>query len=129
MHLRDKSDSAAIVQFNGTTGLVSDPSDAAVLRRRRRVFLALNVVTIGALFAGMAYLLALGGLFFLEALMLLDYAAALPWLSIGFWNGVNGFAIAFRARNAAASVTPARAREGAAPPLAPGMFCVITPRA
>lgn len=113
MHLRDKADSAVIVQLDETASPLGNMADAAALRRRRRVFLALNVVTIAALFAGMAYLLALGGLYFLEGLMLFAYAATLPWLSIGFWNGVIGFTIAFRAKNAAAYVNPAVSREQA----------------
>lgn len=91
--------------------------EAAILRRRRRIFLALNAATMAALFASMAYLLGIGGLKFLEGVMLFAYAATLPWLSIGFWNSVIGFAISLKARNPAAYVNPAVARERSDAPI------------
>lgn len=89
------------------------PADrpAPVIRKRRRLVLALNIATIAALLAAMVALLALGGFQPLEGLMLLAYAVTLPWLSIGFWNSLIGFLIDRRhGAGAAALVTPAITR-------------------
>ena len=67
--------------------------ETAQLRRRRWVVAALNIVTMGLLFSAMAGLLAMGGMQSAEVVMLAAYSLTLPWLSIGFWNGVIGFAL------------------------------------
>ncbi len=69
--------------------------EAAALRRRRIGFIGLNAVTVGLLFAAMAYLLGIGGLKSLEWVMLFAFSLTLPWLSIGFWNALIGFVLAF----------------------------------
>lgn len=90
--------------------------ETAQLRRRRWVVAALNIVTMGLLFSAMAGLLAMGGMQSAEVVMLAAYSLTLPWLSIGFWNGVIGFAISLRKRQPAAFVNPylARAQDDAA---------------
>lgn len=111
MHLDDQSGLNVVLPFADAARPARDLADAARLRRRRRTFLALNVATMAALMASMTYLLALGGLFFMEGVMLFAYAATLPWLSIGFWNAVIGFSLSLKAKNPAAYVNPAVARE------------------
>lgn len=82
-----------------------------VIRRRRRIILALNAVTIAAMAAAMAALLAEGGFGVVEVVMLVAYIITLPWLSIGLWNSLLGFALDRRHGAAAAAlVTPALAR-------------------
>lgn len=75
---------------------------------RRLFVLGLNAVTVTLLFSAMVYFLSFGGLIWLEWGMLAAYALTLPWLSIGLWNAVIGFALdrLYGAR-AANFVTPA----------------------
>ncbi len=84
---------------------------------RRALFFALNAVTVAGLFAAMAAMMAMGGLSPAEGVMLFAYLLTLPWLSIGFWNGVIGFAIAIRAKNPAVFVNPAAARADTRAPI------------
>ncbi|MGI3210184.1 glucans biosynthesis glucosyltransferase MdoH [Roseovarius tibetensis] len=78
---------------------------------RRTLVLALNVVTVGALFGAMLSLFAPGGITLGEAGMLVAFSLTLPWLSIGVWNSVLGFLLDRRyGERAAAHVTPALAR-------------------
>ena len=87
------------------------------MRFRRVLFFAVNAFTIAGLFAAMAVMMAMGGLTWVEGVMLFAYLLTLPWLSIGFWNGVIGFAIALGAKNPAAFVNPAAARADARDPI------------
>ncbi|XDB00127.1 glucans biosynthesis glucosyltransferase MdoH [Sulfitobacter sp. LCG007] len=81
---------------------------------RRRVFALLNLVTVTALCLGMHGLLARGGLLTAETVMLGAFALTVPWLSIGFWNGVLGYLLDRRlGSDAAAFVTPALGRAAA----------------
>lgn len=81
------------------------------VRGRRRVFLALNAATCLALIAAMVWLLSTGGILLLEWGMLAAFTLTLPWLSIGFWNGLIGFSLDLRhGERAAAHVNPALAR-------------------
>ena len=86
------------------------PTSAGTMRTRRWLFLGLNIITVSALFAAMAAMMAMGGLTSIEYVMLFAYLLTLPWLSIGFWNGIIGFAISLGAKSPAASVNPAVAR-------------------
>jgi len=92
-------------------------ADAAAMRRRRRIFIALNAVTIAGLFWGMAHLMAYGGFAPIEMVMLAAYFVTLPWLSIGFWNGLIGFLLTLRHRNPAVAVNPALARAAPEDPI------------
>ncbi|MEO0370234.1 MAG: glucans biosynthesis glucosyltransferase MdoH [Pseudomonadota bacterium] len=88
------------------------------ITRRRAVVLALNLVTIAALFAGMTVFLSYGGLTWLEIAMLVAYAVTLPWLSIGLWNAILGLSLSLRYGDAAAmAVTPALARIDGSEPI------------
>lgn len=92
-------------------------SGAGTMRARRWLFLGLNILTVSALFAAMAGMMAMDGLTWPEGVMLFAYLLTLPWLSIGFWNGLIGFAIGVRARNPAAYVNPAIARVAGQEPI------------
>jgi membrane glycosyltransferase len=71
----------------------------------------LNVVTVAVLFSAMAALLSHGGFIAIEWIMLAAYTLTLPWLSIGLWNSLIGFALDRRhGKDAAAHVTPALSR-------------------
>lgn len=79
-----------------------------IIRNRRRLVLALNVLTIAALFAAMTILLAHNGLVAIEMAMLAAYAITLPWVSIGFWNSLIGYILDRQHRTGAAEhVMPA----------------------
>ncbi|WP_299968879.1 glucans biosynthesis glucosyltransferase MdoH [uncultured Roseobacter sp.] len=83
-------------------------AERARLVVRRRLVLALNLLTIAALTAGMVAILSTGGWVWTETVMLVAYMVTLPWLSIGLWNSLIGFALDRRYGEAAASyVTPA----------------------
>ncbi|SIO54524.1 membrane glycosyltransferase [Rhodovulum sp. ES.010] len=103
----------------------SSPEPRRVARRRRLV-LALNLVTMGALIAGMAAILSHGGLLVAEWVMLAAFAVTLPWLTIGLWNAIIGFALDLRhGTGAAAVVTPALARVTGDEPIAARVALVM----
>ncbi|MGR3699594.1 MAG: glucans biosynthesis glucosyltransferase MdoH, partial [Roseovarius sp.] len=84
---------------------------APALATRRRIVLALNVVTVAALFAAMFALFLPLGITWAEGAMLTAFLLTLPWLSIGLWNSILGLALDLRhGAAAAAHVTPALAR-------------------
>jgi len=62
----------------------------AELSRRRRIVIALNVVTYVAMMALAAHILAAGGWTLVDAVMLVCFAVGLPWTVLGFWNAVIG---------------------------------------
>jgi len=88
-----------------------------IVRRRRRVVLALNLVTIAALLGTMVWLMSFNGVAPIEAAMLVPYALTLPWLSIGLWNAVIGLLLDLRHADAPAHVTPALARASETDPI------------
>jgi membrane glycosyltransferase len=93
------------------------PEDAAVLRKRRMLFLALSLASMVALIAAMHRLLATNGLTALEFVQLVCFALTTPWASMGFWNAVIGFAILRLAPDPAAYVNPALSRAGPQDPI------------
>ncbi|MEO1274762.1 MAG: glucans biosynthesis glucosyltransferase MdoH, partial [Pseudomonadota bacterium] len=81
------------------------------LAQRRALFLLLTSTMVLALFAGMAWILSTGGFLVIEGLMLFAYTLTLPWLAIGFWNGVIGLWLDRRhGHQAPLLVNPALAR-------------------
>ncbi|MFY7959668.1 MAG: glucans biosynthesis glucosyltransferase MdoH [Elsteraceae bacterium] len=86
------------------------PEDAAVLSKRRMLFLALSLVSMAGLIAAMHRLLATNGLTGIETVQLVCFALTTPWAVIGFWNAVIGFAILRLSSDPAAYVTPALSR-------------------
>ncbi|MDW4497936.1 glucans biosynthesis glucosyltransferase MdoH [Sulfitobacter sp. D35] len=66
---------------------------ASPVRSRRRLFLALNLVSFLVLNALMLGLLMRGGLIWGEVLMLASFALTVPWLCVGFWNSLLGLLI------------------------------------
>ena len=76
------------------------------LRWRRLGFTALVLGSSAALLALMAATLFAAGPDPLGAVMLMLFALMLPWMTIGFWNAVIGFALMSCARDPAALVAP-----------------------
>lgn len=109
----DKQDtSVAQLEQEAPTPLNATPVFAgdcpSTLKKRRLFVLALNVFTIGALFSAMTAILSFGGLIWIEVVMLGAYGLTLPWLSIGLWNSLIGFALTRRhGARAANHVLPA----------------------
>jgi membrane glycosyltransferase len=80
---------------------------------RRLLFAGLLALTMAAVLGLAIYALSAGGLGLADVLLLLCFAAILPWTVIGFWNAVIGFCIMRFARDPIATVVPAAARVNA----------------
>jgi membrane glycosyltransferase len=77
------------------------------LTGRRALFTALVIATIAVVLGLTAYVLSGDGLDSLDLLILVLFAATLPWSVIGFWNATIGFLIMRFARDPIAAVLPA----------------------
>jgi membrane glycosyltransferase len=78
---------------------------------RRRIVLALNLITVLALLSAMVALFAPMGITLAESAMLGAFLLTLPWLSIGVWNSILGLILDLKhGTDAAAHVTPALRR-------------------
>jgi membrane glycosyltransferase len=102
----DLNQSNATVDNTVAHSLTAQAGTVPPYRRRRLIVAALNGATIAALIALMSVILGSGGWSVGEAVMLVCFALTLPWMSIGFWNALIGFAIFRLARDPAAYVTP-----------------------
>jgi membrane glycosyltransferase len=85
--------------------LFEDRSESGVTARRV-LFAALVLLTIAALLALAGRALSAGGFGPTDALLLALFALTTPWLVVGFWNAVIGFAIMRFARDPIAVVVP-----------------------
>jgi membrane glycosyltransferase len=74
---------------------------------RRVVFFTLVIATIAGVLGLTAFALSADGLSSLDLLILVLFAATLPWSVIGFWNATIGFFIMRFARDPIAVVLPA----------------------
>lgn len=77
-----------------------------VLARRRLTFAILVIVTIAFMAAWLAEILSADGLSILDALLLVMFLANAPWIVIGFWNAVIGFAVLHFTRDPLNTVIP-----------------------
>lgn len=77
------------------------------LGRRRLLFASAVMATFGLALLVMAHLLGADGLGLADFVLLVCFAAMLPWNVIGFWNAVVGFTLLAFARNPTAQVFPA----------------------
>ena len=80
----------------------------SVLARRRLTFAILVIVTIAFMAAWLAEILSADGLSILDALLLVMFLANAPWIVIGFWNAVIGFAVLHFTRDPLQTRDPAR---------------------
>ena len=85
--------------------MFEDRSESGVTTRRV-LFAALVLLTIAALLALAGRALSAGGFGPTDALLLALFALTTPWLVVGFWNAVIGFAIMRFARDPIAVVVP-----------------------
>jgi membrane glycosyltransferase len=89
---------------------VPDAAPAAApcaLARRRLAFLTLCAGTVLAALLAMTRVLGGDGLGAVDALLVLCFAAMLPWNVLGFWNAAIGLALLHGCRDPAGHVTPA----------------------
>ncbi len=78
----------------------------SVLARRRLTFAILVIVTIAFMAAWLAEILSADGLSILDALLLVMFLANAPWIVIGFWNALIGFAVLHFTRDPLQTVIP-----------------------
>jgi membrane glycosyltransferase len=76
------------------------------LRLRRLVVAALVVGTCAGLSVAFWTVLSTGGVSAPEIVMFACFLASLPWLVLGFWNGIIGFALLRFSRDPLMAVTP-----------------------
>jgi membrane glycosyltransferase len=94
-------------------GIAADlaPARAGLsLTARRILFTTLVIATIAGVLWLTAIALSADGLDTLDIVILVLFAATLPWSVIGFWNATIGFAIMRFARDPIAAVLPAATR-------------------
>ncbi|HEX6010708.1 MAG TPA: glucans biosynthesis glucosyltransferase MdoH [Geminicoccaceae bacterium] len=81
-----------------TPGLASS-GELATLRRRRLLFAFLVGATVAAALLAMARVLGGDGFGVADAVLLLCFAAMLPWNALGFWNALVGLLILYGSRD------------------------------
>ena len=64
-----------------------------VLSRRRFLVLALNLVTLALLLAGLARVLGAGGWSVVDVAIFIAFLFGAPWTVLGFWNAAIGFIV------------------------------------
>ncbi len=79
---------------------------SVTLSRRRRIVLALNLATYGALAAGVAAVLGASGWSPVDVVIFACLLVAAPWTVLGFWNAVLGLWLLHGARDGLARVAP-----------------------
>lgn len=79
---------------------------AEELRRRRRIVMALNVVTYAALVYAFSAIAGANGWTLIDMLMLLCVVVATPWTVLGFWNSLIGLWLLHSGRDARTAVAP-----------------------
>jgi len=73
---------------------------------RRRLVVALNVMTYLAMMIVAANILVSGGWTWLDSIYLAAFAIGLPWTVLGFWNAIIGLILLHATRNPFALVAP-----------------------
>ena len=104
------------------TDPVPEPKDCTArmpqkLLWRRVVFALLVLATLSAMLGLMAYTLGEGGLDWADWIILVAFAATLPWQAIGLWNAVIGLWLMRVARDPLALAAPAALLGNDEPPI------------
>ena len=100
---------ARIIRLDAAPSASTTPTgvqSTATLRQRRRIVLALNLVTSGALAAAAAQVLGAGGWTWVDIVLFGCFLLAAPWTVLGFWNAAIGLWLLQGARNGMAAVAP-----------------------
>jgi len=103
----------AVLRLTTPTGLQS----IDVLTRRRRIVLALNIVTYSAMLLVAARILGSGGWTWVDLILFVCFAAGTPWTVLGFWNALIGLWLLHFRRGALEEVAPYAAAGDEATPL------------
>jgi membrane glycosyltransferase len=90
---------------------------ATELWRRRRLVLALNLVTYLALAAVMAAIVGAGGWTFVDVVLFACFLIAAPWTVLGFWNAVLGLWLLHGRTDGLAQVAPFSTAAGSGEPI------------
>jgi len=96
------------------------------LRRRRLVFSLLVVATMLLAIAAFAMVIFPGGLNLVELAMLALFTLNLPWVAIGLWNSLIGFALSWTPGGGLARVVPLAGLNGPPRPLF-GRVAIVMP--
>lgn len=106
-------------QADGPIGLTpAGIQSVAQLRRRRLVVLGLNLVTLGALLAGLAHVLGAGGWSVADVVIFVAFLFGAPWTVLGFWNAAIGLWLLHARRDGLDDVAPFAGTAPEAQPLA-----------
>ena len=89
----------------------------AQLRRRRRAFLVLNLVTYALLLVWAGMIAHAGGWTLVDSVMVICFAMTTPWVVLGFWNSAIALWLMHGHRNGVAAAVPFidRIGDGAGP--------------
>lgn len=105
-------------QEAGPSGLTPAGLQAeTVLRRRRFLVLALNLVTLALLLAGLARVLGTGGWSVVDVVIFVAFLFGAPWTALGFWNAAIGLWLLHGKADGLAEVAPFAAAGEQATPL------------
>ena len=88
------------------TDTQNDSSYRSMMRRRRITMASLVVLTIAVVVAGLARILGADGFTWVEAIMLVLFAANTPWIVLGFWNSAIGLYVLHLAEGGISRVVP-----------------------
>lgn len=106
-------------QEAGPNGLTPAGLQAeTVLRRRRFLVLALNLVTLALLLAGLARVLGTGGWSVADVAIFIAFLFGAPWTVLGFWNAAIGLWLLHGKADGLAEVAPFAAAGAETTPLA-----------
>jgi membrane glycosyltransferase len=100
----------------------------AVLRRRRAVIIALNVITYAALLLGVSRVLSAGGWTIVDIVLMAAFAVGSPWTVLGFWNAIVGLWLLHCVKDPLAEVAPFAAAGRSAAPLSVDAAVLMTLR-
>jgi membrane glycosyltransferase len=101
--------SASASPLTSTSMLLTTPTglqSIAELARRRRIVIALNVVTYLLLIWGASRVLGYGGWTPIDVIMLVCFAIGTPWTVLGFWNALIGLWLLHGHKDPIAEVAP-----------------------
>jgi len=90
----------------------------AMLARRRRLMLALNLATLGVLLVGLAQVLGAGGWTAADIAIFVAFLFGAPWTVLGFWNAVIGLWLLHGVKDGMDRVAPFAAAGDAPTPVA-----------
>lgn len=90
----------------------------AVLARRRRLVLAVNLATLAALLYGLSQVLGAGGWTVADGAIFVAFLFGAPWTVLGFWNAVIGFWLLHGVDDGMERVAPFAAAGDAPTPIA-----------